>query len=93
MALSNAQAETVRMGELVDRMIVVARDALTTGSVETLKSLKLYAQSFRNEGIYYEAVTNTIRDDLVDPLLRSPVGPRPAANSSASTARPSGVMR
>ena len=31
-----------------------------------LKSLKLYLQSFRNEGIYYEAVTNRIRDDLVD---------------------------
>ena len=31
-----------------------------------LKSLKLYFQSFRNEGIYYEAVTNRIRDDLVD---------------------------
>ena len=30
-----------------------------------LKSLKLYYQSFRNEGIYYEAVTNQIRDDLV----------------------------
>ena len=30
-----------------------------------LKSLKLYFQSFRNEGIYYEAVTNRIRDDLV----------------------------
>ncbi len=30
-----------------------------------LKSLKLYCQSFRNEGIYYEAVTNRIRDDLV----------------------------
>ena len=30
-----------------------------------LKSLKLYCQSFRNEGIYYEAVTNTIRDDMV----------------------------
>lgn len=29
-----------------------------------LKSLKLYLQSFRNEGIYYEAVTNRIRDDL-----------------------------
>jgi len=31
-----------------------------------LKSLKLYCQSFRNEGIFYEAVTNQIRDDLVD---------------------------
>lgn len=30
-----------------------------------LKSLKMYYQSFRNEGIYYEAVTNRIRDDLV----------------------------
>lgn len=30
-----------------------------------LKSLKLYYQSFRNEGIFYEAVTNQIRDDLL----------------------------
>ncbi len=29
-----------------------------------LKSLKMYLQSFRNEGIFYEAVTNRIRDDL-----------------------------
>ncbi len=29
-----------------------------------LKSLKLYLQAFRSEGIYYEAVTNRIRDDL-----------------------------
>lgn len=29
-----------------------------------LKSLKLYLQSFRNEGIFYEAVTNRIADDL-----------------------------
>ncbi len=33
-----------------------------------LKSLKLYYQSFRNEGIFYEAVTNRIRDDLVAAL-------------------------
>ena len=31
-----------------------------------LKSLKMYFQSFRNEGIFYEAVTNQIRDDLRD---------------------------
>jgi len=31
-----------------------------------LKSLKLYYQSFRNEGIFYEAVTNRIRDDLAE---------------------------
>ena len=30
-----------------------------------LKSLKLYLQSFRNEGIFYENVTNTILDELV----------------------------
>jgi 7-cyano-7-deazaguanine reductase len=30
-----------------------------------LKSLKLYLQQFRNEGIYYENVTNRILDDLV----------------------------
>lgn len=29
-----------------------------------LKSLKLYYQSFRNEGIFYEAVTHRIADDL-----------------------------
>ena len=29
-----------------------------------LKSLKLYLHAFRNEGIYFEAVTNRICDDL-----------------------------
>ena len=29
-----------------------------------LKSLKLYLQSYRNEGIFYENVTNVIVDDL-----------------------------
>ena len=33
-----------------------------------LKSLKLYYHSFRNEGIFYEAVTNRIRDDLVEAM-------------------------
>ena len=36
-----------------------------------LKSLKLYLQQFRNEGIFYENVTNRILDDVagvVDPL-------------------------
>ncbi len=35
-----------------------------------LKSLKLYYQSYRDDGIFYEAVTNRIRDDLV--ALMSP---------------------
>ena len=30
-----------------------------------MKSLKLYFLSFRNKGIFYEAVTNTIADDLI----------------------------
>lgn len=30
-----------------------------------LKSLKMYLQQFRNEGIFYEMVTNRILDDLV----------------------------
>jgi len=30
-----------------------------------LKSLKFYLQQFRNEGIFYENVTNRILDDLV----------------------------
>jgi 7-cyano-7-deazaguanine reductase len=30
-----------------------------------LKSLKLYLHKFRNEGIFYENVTNTILDDFV----------------------------
>jgi len=33
-----------------------------------LKSLKLYAWSFRNEGAFHEAVTNQIVDDLVAAL-------------------------
>jgi len=33
-----------------------------------LKSLKLYCQSCRNEGIFYEAVTNQIRDDLAEAM-------------------------
>ena len=31
-----------------------------------LKSLKLYMQSYRNKGIFYEALTNDILDDLSD---------------------------
>lgn len=34
------------------------------GTCVELKSLKLYLQSFRTEGIFYEAVTIRIRDDL-----------------------------
>ena len=30
-----------------------------------LKSLKLYLQSFRNEGVFYEALVNRLLEDLV----------------------------
>lgn len=33
-----------------------------------LKSLKLYLWSYRNEGVFHEAVTNQILDDLVAAL-------------------------
>ena len=31
-----------------------------------LKSLKIYLNSYRNDGIYFESVTNKILDDLVE---------------------------
>ncbi|MCE5325608.1 MAG: preQ(1) synthase [Planctomycetaceae bacterium] len=33
-----------------------------------LKSLKLYLQAFRNQGVFYEDVVNRILDDLVEAL-------------------------
>ena len=42
-----------------------------------LKSLKMYAWSFRDEGAFHEAVTNKILDDLVaalDPLSMNITG-------------------
>ncbi len=33
-----------------------------------LKSLKFYLQSYRNEGVFYEALVNRILDDLVSCL-------------------------
>lgn len=47
-----------------------------------LKSLKLYLQRFRNEGIFYEHVTNRILDDLV-----SKVEPRRIQLRAAFTPR------
>jgi len=47
-----------------------------------LKSLKLYLQQYRNEGIFYETVTNRILDDLV-----AVVKPRRMRLVAAFTAR------
>lgn len=45
--------------------VVLRYEPKPGGVCVELKSLKLYYQSFRNEGIFYEAVTNRMRDDLV----------------------------
>ena len=50
-------------GEITVRFEPAAASA--GGTCVELKSLKLYFQSFRSEGIFYEAVTNQVRDDLV----------------------------
>ena len=47
-----------------------------------LKSLKLYLQQYRNEGIFYEDVSNRILDDLV-----AVVAPRKMTLVAAFTAR------
>ncbi|HZW10540.1 MAG TPA: preQ(1) synthase [Phycisphaerales bacterium] len=60
-----------------------ARDG---GRCLELKSLKLYYQSFRTEGIFYEAVTNRIRDDLVGAM-------RPAWLQVVTTWRGRGGIR
>ncbi len=39
---------------------------IADGQCLELKSLKQYLQSFRNEGIFYEDVTNVILDGLVE---------------------------
>lgn len=52
------------------------------GSCIELKSLKLYLQQYRNEGIYYEAATNRILDDLA-----SVIQPRQMTLSAAFTPR------
>ncbi len=61
-----------------------------------LKSLKFYLQSFRNEGIFYENVTNRIFDDLVAVLkprrmtLVAHFTPRGGISSRIVVSHPSG---
>jgi 7-cyano-7-deazaguanine reductase len=50
-----------------------------------LKSLKLYLQAFRDAGIFYEAITNRILDDLVAAL-------KPRRLSVSTQWRPRGGM-
>ncbi len=53
-------------GEIIVRFCPAA--AKNGGVCVELKSLKLYLQSFRNAGIFYEAVTNSIRNDLAESM-------------------------
>lgn len=61
-----------------------------------LKSLKHYLQAFRNEGIFYENVTNRIVDDLVAALaprrltLVAAFTPRGGITSRITVSHPSG---
>jgi 7-cyano-7-deazaguanine reductase len=61
-----------------------------------LKSLKLYLQSFRNAGIFYENVTNRIVDDLVAVLhprrltLVAQFTPRGGISSRLTVSHPAG---
>jgi len=61
-----------------------------------LKSLKSYLQSFRNEGIFYENVTNRILDDLAAVLqprrltLVAQFTPRGGISSRIVVSHPSG---
>ncbi len=63
-----------------------------------LKSLKLYLQGYREEGIFYEAVTNRILDDLAARLsprsmqVRTVWNPRGGMNSvvTANYEKPEG---
>jgi 7-cyano-7-deazaguanine reductase len=66
------------------------------GTCVELKSLKLYLQAFRNEGIFYENVTNRILDDLVAVLqprqitLVAQFTPRGGISSRIVVSHPSG---
>jgi 7-cyano-7-deazaguanine reductase len=61
-----------------------------------LKSLKVYLQSFRNEGIFYEHVTNRILDDLAAVLrprritLEARFTPRGGISSRIVVSHPAG---
>jgi len=65
-------------------------------TIVELKSLKLYLQAFRNEGIFYEHVTNRILDDIVAVLqprrlsLEARFTPRGGISSRIVVSHPAG---
>ena len=64
-----------------------------------LKSLKLYLQQFRNEGIFYEHATNRILDDLVAVVaaaaddVAGPFTPRGGITTSVTVTYPDDLRR
>ena len=61
-----------------------------------MKSLKLYFLAYRNKGIFYEAVVNTILDDLVavlQPRRMTVIGDFAVRGGTAGTVTASHVMR
>ncbi len=59
-----------------------------------MKSLKLYFSAYRNQGIFYEAVVNTILDDLVaslDPRKMTVIGEFAVRGGTAGTVTASHV--
>ena len=54
-----------------------------------LKSLKYYLLDYRNRGIFYEAATNQILDDLVErlPAATDDASPAPSRREAASPRR------
>ncbi len=58
------------------------------GDCVEMKSLKLYFHAYRNKGIFYEAVVNTILDDLVavvKPLRMTVIGEFAVRGGTAGT--------
>ena len=45
---------------------IIKLEYIPEGTCIELKSYKIYLNSFRNDGIYFEAVTNQILNDLVE---------------------------
>ena len=63
-ALANASLETVRMSELLDRMLKNALAPLRNGSIETLKELKSIDDKINR----YQAAVQSYLADLTQPL-------------------------
>ena len=53
-----------------------------------LKSLKLYLQSFRNQGVFYETIVNRLLDDFVTACKPAPAAWSAPSRPAAASRRP-----